>query len=187
MKHAVLPHLSVADYLAKEERSALRHEYVNGQVYAMTGASKSHNTIVLNIAARVRPALRGVPRRVFMTDMKVHVEQHNLFYYPDVVVSCDSRDTDLRKDTLFLHAPCLIIEVLSPATETIDRREKLLAYRTLESLREYVLVSQDTPEVEVYRRAVGGEWSVDKLGKEDSLEFSSIPLTLTWDEIYVET
>ncbi len=139
--------LTVEEYLQLEQTSEIRHEYLGGQVFAMSGGSKEHNTITLNIASRVRSHLRGGSCSVFMADMKVRIQlasqRKSIFYYPDVIVTCDPDD----QDRFFLNYPCLIIEVLSPSTETIDRREKLLNYQTLESLQEYVLVSQDKIQV----------------------------------------
>jgi Uma2 family endonuclease len=104
----------------------------------------------------------------------------NIFYYPDVIVSCDSQD----QERFFLNYPCLIIEVLSPSTELTDRREKLVNYRTLESLQEYVLISQDEIKVEVYRQDAQGNWFLEVLGKDDELRLDSISLNLTMAEIY---
>lgn len=179
-----LTHLTVEEYLKAEESSELRYEYLGGQIFAMSGGSKEHNLITLNIASRLRSHVRGGSCSVFMSDMKVKLELANkgksIFYYPDVVVSCDSED----QDRFFLNYPCLIIEVLSPSTETTDRREKLVNYRTLKSLQEYVLVSQDEVKVEVYRKDAQGNWSLIILGKDDELGLDSIGVTLTMSEIY---
>lgn len=175
---------SVKEYLQLEQTSDIRHEYLGGQVFAMSGGSKEHNTITLNIASRVRSHLRGGSCSVFMADMKVRIElasqNKSIFYYPDVIVTCDPQD----QDRFSLNYPCLIIEVLSPSTEITDRREKLVNYRTLESLQEYVLVSQDEIKVEVYRKDAEGNWSVQILVKDDNLELNSIGLTLTMADIY---
>ena len=179
-----LTHLSVKEYLKAEESSEIRYEYLGGQIFAMSGGSKEHNLITLNIASRLRSHIRGSSCSVFMSDMKVRLELANkgksIFYYPDVVVSCDSED----QDRFFLNYPCLIIEVLSPSTETTDRREKLVNYRTLKSLQEYVLVSQDEVKVEVYRKDFQGNWSLIILGQDDELHLDSIGATLTMAEVY---
>ncbi len=175
---------TVEEYLELEQTSEIRHEYLGGQVFAMSGGSKEHNTISLNIASRLRSDLRGGSCRVFMADMKVNIrvisQNKNIYYYPDVVVSCDSDD----QDRFSLNYPCLIIEVLSPSTEITDKREKLVNYRDLESLKEYVLVSQDETKVEVYRKDNQGNWLMQTLGKDDELHLDSIKLTLTMAEIY---
>ncbi|MBV6627016.1 MAG: Uma2 family endonuclease [Rivularia sp. (in: Bacteria)] len=176
---------TVEEYLELEKTSQIRHEFVDGEVFAMAGASKEHNTISLNIASRLRSHLRGGSCSVFMADMKVNIQlnsRHNksIYYYPDVVVSCDSDD----KDRFSLNYPCLIIEVLSPSIEITNKREKLVNYCTLESLQEYVLVSQEEIKVEVYRKDTQDNWLMQTLGKDDELRLDSIDLTLTMPEIY---
>lgn len=174
----------VEEYLQFEESSEIRHEYLGGQIFAMSGGSKELNLIGGNIYSRLRSHSRGSSCSVFMADMKVKIELANkandIFYYPDVVVTCDSQD----QDRFFFNYPCLIIEVLSPSTETTDKREKLVNYKTLESLQEYVLVSQDEIKVEVYRKDAQGNWSVQTLGTGNDLELNSVGLTLTMANIY---
>lgn len=176
--------LTVEEYVKAEDKSEIRHEYLGGQVFAMSGGSKEHNIITLNIASRLRSHLRGGSCNVFMADMKVRLElasqNKSIFYYPDVIVTCDTQD----QDRFCLNYPCLIIEVLSPSTEVTDRREKLVNYQTLESLQEYVLVSQDEIKVEVYRKNNLGNWSVQTLGKGDDLKLDSVGLTLTMADVY---
>ncbi|MDZ7956921.1 MAG: Uma2 family endonuclease [Aulosira sp. DedQUE10] len=172
------------EYLQLEQTSEIRHEYLGGQVFAISGGSKQHNLIAGNIYSRLRSHLRGGSCSVFMADIKVRIELANqnksIFYYPDVIVSCDPKD----QDRFSLNYPCLIIEVLSPSTELTDRREKLVNYRDLERLQEYVLVSQNEIKVEVYRQDAQGNWSLTILGKDDELRLDSIGLTLTMTEIY---
>ena len=152
MTQAVLSKISADDYLQQELRSPAKHEYVDGQIFAMAGATKRHNLIVGNIFAPAKFKGREKNCQVFAADMRVRVAATNSFYYPDVTATCDPADTE----ELYLTKPCLIVEVLSPATAATDRREKRLAYGTLESLREYWLVDQDRRSVEIYRRADGG-------------------------------
>lgn len=175
---------TVEEYVQLEQTSEIRHEYLGGQVFAMSGGSKQHNLIAGNIYSRLRSHLRGGSCSVFMADMKVRIElasqNKSIFYYPDLIVTCDPQD----QDRFSLNYPCLIIEVLSPSTETTDKREKLVNYRTLESLQEYVLVSQDEIKVEVYRKDTQGNWSVQTLGKSNNLELNSVGLTLTMADIY---
>ena len=143
----------VEDYLAGEETSDVRHEYLGGLVYAMAGETRVHNTIALNLALAIRQHLRSGPCKLYLSDIRVNLNLRDdaCYYYPDLVVTCDPRDTDPR----FVRYPKLIIEVLSPGTERVDKREKFFAYTTIESLEEYVLVSQSPPEAMVYRRAEG--------------------------------
>jgi Uma2 family endonuclease len=178
-----VPHLTVEEYLEGELTANIRHEYIAGQVFAMAGASDVHNLIAGNIYARLRAHLRGSPCRAFISDMKAQVEAADTFYYPDVIVTCDPQDTEAYYKT----RPCLIVEVLSPGTEAIDRREKLVVYRKLESLREYVLVAQDERRIEVYRRDLQGVWHLETLGPDDELRFESLPpgvLRMTMAEVY---
>ena len=180
--------LTIAEYLAAEEQSDIKHEYIGGQVYAMSGASRNHNLIAGNLFAIVRNHLRGSSFRGFISDMKVKIETQkaDLFYYPDVVVTCNPQDNQ----KFFLISPCLVIEVLSPSTESIDRREKWLEYQNLSSLQEYVLVSQSEMKVEIYRRDNTGKWSIKNLIENDSLELTSIdlaiPISLIYEDVYNE-
>src|SRR5206468_12167348 len=129
-----------------------RHEYLAGQVSGMGGTSATHNLIAGNVFARLRAHLRGRPCRVFISDMKVRLEAVDFFYYPDVLVTCDPEDSVEYFNT----RPCLIVEVTSPSTALIDKREKLLAYQILDSLCDYVLIAQDEMKVQVYRRVQSG-------------------------------
>lgn len=174
--------LSVEEYFQLEQTSEIRHEYVDGEVFAMAGASEEHNLIVTNVIALLRPHLRGTHCRTFASDMKVKVklQKADIFYYPDILVTCDPNDNE----RYFKSSPKLIVEVLSNSTKTIDKREKRLNYQNIESLQEYVLISQDEIKVEVYRKDIQGNWLMQTLGKNDELHLNSIDLTLTMTEIY---
>lgn len=174
-----LPLFTVEDYLIAEANSPIRHEYMGGYVFAMAGASEEHNIIAGNLYASLRPHLRGSSCRVFMSDMKVKI-QDDIFYYPDLLVTCNREDNH----RYFKTQPNLIIEVLSESTETTDRREKLMNYQTLESLKEYVLISQNQMQVEVYRQDTSGNWTVQILGKDNDLTLESVGLTVTMAQIY---
>lgn len=150
------PAIPIQEYLDGEQRSDVRHEYLAGQVFAMAGAGRTHNLIAGNAFAQLRAAIRGTTCQAFMADMKVRVDANDAFYYPDVAVTCQASDSD----EYFLNAPCLVVEVLSPATEAIDRREKLMAYRTLPSLRYYLLVSQEKRQVECHTREADDRWHI---------------------------
>jgi Uma2 family endonuclease len=171
--------LSVADYLAGERDGALRHEYVSGQAYAMAGASARHNRIAGNIFARLNEYLDGEECEPFISDMKIRVAP-DLFYYPDVVVTCDAPGGD----PYFRTEPRLIIEVLSPSTERTDRHEKLAAYKNCPSVQEYALVSQDGMMVELHRRA-DDVWRTDIFTEpEEQCVFESVGLTMSLGDIY---
>jgi Uma2 family endonuclease len=171
----------VEDYLAGEESADVKHEYVGGVVYAMAGGSLDHNAICLNLAAALRAHLRGGPCRVFIADVKVRLEHagNEIFYYPDVMVGCDGRDTDPR----FLRHPKVLIEVLSETTERIDRREKFWAYMSIDTLEEYALVAQDRREVTLHRRANGWRAEVVK-DAAASLRLVSLDFTLPLAAVY---
>ena len=173
--------ISVADYLAFEETAGLRHEFIGGEIHAMGGASEPHNTIAGNIFSALRLKLRGGPRRVYMADFKVwlEVQRTEIFYYPDVVVTC--HPTGIERQ--FLRLPTLVVEVLSPSTENIDRREKRLNYRESATLEEYVIVAQVRREVTVFRRANG--WQGESCTEPSAVvAFRSIQQSMTVGEIY---
>ncbi len=178
--------LSVEDYLAGEQRSAMRHEYVGGTVYAMAGASDEHIAICINLVSALHSHLRGTPCRVQMSEGKARLRLANedIFYYPDVMVACDPRDMD----RYFKRYPKVLIEVLSESTETIDRREKFLSYRQIETLQEYVLVAQDKMEVTIFPRE--SHWQPEILRQPDqvmrlaSLDFS-LPLRAVYEGVKI--
>lgn len=130
-----------------------RHEYLDGQIYAMAGANERHNRISLNIAFQLRSAARGGRCGVFVSDMKLRIEQAKAYYYPDVMLVCHTSDDH----DYFKQRPCLIAEVLSPGTAAIDRREKLLAYQKIADLRYYLLVNANYPQVEYFLRDAAGD------------------------------
>lgn len=172
--------LSVAEYLEAEKDSPVRHEYIDGQIFAMAGASDRHNRIAGTFYNRLDDHLGDGPCEPFISDMKVWVSE-SVFYYPDVVVACDGAGAD----EYYRKQPRLIIEVSSPSTERIDRSEKLLAYKQIKSLKEYVIVSQDRVRIEVFRRGRGGRWSWEVLTElSDELHLESVGLKLTLAEVY---
>ncbi len=178
--------VSVADYLAGERDGQQRHEFVGGMAYAMAGASKEHNTIAGNLFAALHAHLHGARCRVFMADVKVRAElaHKDIFYYPDVAVACDARDTD----RYFIRYPKVLIEVLSDDTAHVDRREKFLTYTQIETLEEYVLVDQGKMEVTVFRRAANWAPAVAHQPEQQlqlaSLEFS-LPLSAVYESVNI--
>lgn len=176
---AINQHLSIDDYLSGEDGGDVRHEYIDGEVYAMTGASDRHGLICGNIYTLLRPLLRGTSCQLFANDMKVRlrINDQEIFYYPDLLLSCDSSD----RETYYRTRPCLLIEVLSKSTARIDRREKLFAYQTIPSLQEYVLISQTKREIEVHRRA--RDWAQDII-TEGSVRLDCLDTDLPLDVIY---
>ncbi len=173
--------LTKEEYLSGEQDGELRHEYVGGEAYAMTGASRRHGLIVGALFAALRPAARGKGYQLFSNDMKVHLQHagEEAFYYPDLVLTCNHDD---HADYFVTH-PCLIIEVLSATTERIDRREKLYAYTGgLASLREYVLVAQDRRHIEIYRHTAA-DWSHESI-EEGPLHLNCLDIELAVDTVY---
>jgi Uma2 family endonuclease len=173
--------LSVEEYLKSEADGQARHEFVGGRIYAMAGSSERHNVISANLLAAFHTHLRGGPCKAYMADFKVRLEinREDIFYYPDVMVAC-VRD---GVEQYYLRYPKLIVEVLSPSTETIDRREKLLNYPTIPTVTEYAIVAQDTREVTLHRR--DEHWRpVVWTAPHASVEFSSIQLSLPLAQIY---
>lgn len=175
--------LSVEEYLATEPSREVKHEYIGGHIYAMTGASVAHNLIALNLAHALWAHLRGGPCQVFVSDVKVRlpVAEQEVFYYPDVFVAC-RQDEDARDYRRF---PNTVIEVLSDATERTDRREKFLAYQTIDSLHEYVLVTQDEPRLTVFRRDNG--WRPEDMGAEGTLALPSLRFSMPVAGVYEGT
>ncbi|WP_341737245.1 Uma2 family endonuclease [Microcoleus sp. CAWBG640] len=145
------------EYLEWEEQQPIKYEYMNGEVFAMTGGILPHNSIAINITSALKNHLRGKGCKVFMADAKVGVSQNGPFHYPDVMVSCDPQDQRARK---VIYHPCLIVEVLSPGTEAFDRGKKFRNYRQIESLTEYVLIEADRLNVECYRINEKGKWEL---------------------------
>ena len=176
---AKLDWISVEDYL--EGRSPVRHEYIGGRVFATVGGTLAHNRIAVNITSVLHRHLRGTPCAVYMSDVKVRVSAVDAFYYPDVVVSCEP----YRPESLYLEEPILIVEVLSPSTEAVDRREKLLNYQKLPLLREYLLVASEEIRIEVYRRGGDRFGEVELYGPEDrAVPLASVELELPLGEVY---
>jgi Uma2 family endonuclease len=168
-------------YLLQENdnTSGSRHEYVNGLIYAMTGASRNHNRVTGRLYVCLSQHLQGTPCEPFQSDMKVKIQRGDdvRFYYPDVQVSCVE-----ETDRYYNEHPCLIVEVLSDSTQRIDRTEKRLAYQMLESLQEYVLLSQESPYLEIYRRRT--EWRREGFAGSDSVTLESVGLTFLVEELY---
>ncbi|HEX8293722.1 MAG TPA: Uma2 family endonuclease, partial [Pyrinomonadaceae bacterium] len=169
MSTLTVTHVTPEEYLAAERLSETRSEYLDGGVYPMTGASLNHVQIVFNIGSELTPQLRTRPCRVLGLDLKVCMPDSRKFFYPDVVVVCGEPQFHDDRTDIILN-PILVIEVLSPSTEAFDRGAKFRAYRTIESLKEYVLVAQDSPSVEQYVKDSDGSWKlIEAVGLESSL------------------
>jgi Uma2 family endonuclease len=183
-----LNYLTPDEYLAMEEKSEVKHEYIDGYVYelhqtqSMAGATDAHVTITGNIFALIRSHLRGTGCRIYFSDMKAKIESLNRFYYPDVVVTCDPRDAQTETYKRF---PKLIIEVLSGSTEAFDRGDKFADYQQLESLEEYVLISTKRQRLECFRLNQEGLWVLKTYSYEqDNFQLSSISFEGTFSDLY---
>ena len=175
-------YVSPEDYLAGEKVSPIKHEYRQGEIYAMAGASKAHVIISLNAATLLRNHLRGSGCIPYMADMKVRIEAADCYYYPDVAVTCDERDSNTAED--FIIYPRLIVEVLSPTTAAFDRGEKFADYRTSESLQEYVLINQERVSVECFRRNAEGLWVLYPYTQGQEVQFASVNFSCAIEALY---
>jgi Uma2 family endonuclease len=176
--------LTPEEYLALERASELKHEYRNGEMIAMTGASRRHNLIVANILALLHHQLRKRPCEVYPSNMRVKIEQTGRYTYPDIIVVCDRpRLEDAVKDTLL--NPTVIVEVLSKSTSGYDRGEKFEHYRTIDSLTNYLLVAQDKVHVEHYARQANGSWLFSEFKTNtQTITIDTIGCTLLIEDIY---
>lgn len=176
--------ISPDEYLAGEQITDNKYEYIDGEVYAMAGASDSHVKVSGNAYALIKQHLRGSGCSTYIADMKVRIGQDEAFFYPDVMVTCDPAD-QLPEQDYVKNFPKLIIEVLSPSTESKDRGSKFIRYRQLVSLQEYVLVDPNHYYVEVFRRQNADEWLLSTcLGQDANLTLQSIGLTLSLLDLY---
>jgi len=183
------PLFSPDAYLAWEEEQPEKHEYLNGEVFAMAGASETHVTIAGNVFMALRTHLRGSPCSVFISDMKLRVDAANAYFYPDVFVTCAQADQAHRQ---FKTAPSLIVEVLSPSTSAYDRGEKFAAYRSLPSLQEYLLIDAECQRVELFRRdtqaaaSEGERWLLYPLEGGQTIHLNSVDLALPLAAVYAD-
>ena len=174
--------ISVEDYLEGEKIGRVKNEFVDGEIYAMAGACDRHHRIALNLITRLDEHLGESECEAFIVDMKLKVNE-STFYYPDVFVACD----DKPESAYYRSSPVLIIEVVSPSTRQIDRREKLHAYQQIPSVQEYMIVEQDKVHVELHRRQPNGNWITyfyNESERDDVIEFQSVGLETNIDEIY---
>lgn len=183
---ALKPQFTAADFLAWDRDQTEKHEYLDGEVFAMAGASETHVALTLNTAFALKTHLRGSDCRVLTTDMKLRVDASNAFYYPDILVTCDERDRT-PESALVKAFPLLLVEVLSPSTAGYDHGAKFASYRTLETLQEYVLIDSERQLVEVFRRGSDDRWVLHPSQTGETVELASVGLTLTMAEIYADT
>lgn len=176
------------EYLAFEEKSSIKHEYIDGKVYAMSGTTDSHNTISQNAQIALRLYLRGTECDVYIADVKAQLAHRKNYYYPDVMVTCDAKD---KLDSVSKRHPKLIIEVLSDSAEGFDRGDKFIDYQTFESLEEYVLINTRHKRVKVFRRAESGLWVLQTYQESDKIseatvELKSVGLSVLLSDLYAD-
>jgi Uma2 family endonuclease len=174
-------YISPEEYLKLEELSPIKHEYIRGEIYAMAGATESHVTICVNLVKTLTDMVRGKGCKLYTGDMKAQIDTANIYYYPDVMVSCDERDRAFKS---FKKYPCLIIEVLSDGTEVFDRGDKFADYQELETLQEYVLISQKRQRVECFRRNAEGLWVLQSYTPASEVYLASVDFWMSMDAIY---
>jgi Uma2 family endonuclease len=175
------PRFTPEEYFAWEERQQVRHEYINGEVYAMTGGTLNHGRIALNFASLLKNHLRGSGCQLGNSDCRVNIHDSTNYVYPDVSVTCDERD---KTNTQYITYPCLIVEVLSSSTESYDRGNKFKLYRRNPCLQEYVLVDAETMAVELFRKTDGESWRIIDYEPGDVVEMDSVKLTFPIELVY---
>lgn len=180
--------MTVEEYLEWEPQQDVRYEYVNGEVFAMTGGTIPHNDIALNLYRGLYPHLRSRGCRVNVSDVKVQLSAQSQYYYPDVIVSCDPQDLNARK---FIQNPKLIAEVLSPGTSAKDRGDKFTDYLKIPTLQEYILIDSEKISVERFCRGEGRMWLYYPYTAEDIITLSSLefefPIELLYEGVAFET
>jgi Uma2 family endonuclease len=177
------PRLTPAEYFDWEEGQQIRHEYINGEVYAMTGGTLNHSEIALNFSLVLKSHLKSSGCRVLNSDARVNIHDSSNYVYPDISVSCDARD---KTATKFLSYPCLIVGVLSPKTEAYDRGDKFAMYRLSPSLQDYVLVSSTKIAIDIYHKNDRGRWEILSYTAGDLVELACIDLTFPIEDIFAD-
>ncbi|AFY99618.1 Uma2 family endonuclease [Calothrix sp. PCC 6303] len=174
-------YMSPQEYLEWEKTQELRHEYIDGEVFAMTGGTKPHNRIAGNLFTKLDDFLAEKGCEVYISDVKVQVSESGPYHYPDVVVTCDQRD---KESIDVVQYPCLIVEVLSPSTAAFDRGKKFTCYRQSSTLKEYVLIESDEIAVECFRRNEQGLWVLHTYSEEDNLDLESVGISIAVKKLY---
>jgi Uma2 family endonuclease len=176
-------HITPGEYLEIERQAEYKSEYYNGEIFAMSGGSINHSLIAANVTSTLHRLLEGSGCRVFSSDLRIHIPIVGLFTYPDVSVICGQPEVlDDQRDTVL--NPILLVEVLSPSTEKYDRGQKFLFYRSIPSLREYLLVAQDRRSAELFRRNEAGIWELHEPDRDGRLELTSVGCAIGIDDVY---
>jgi Uma2 family endonuclease len=175
------PRFTPEEYFIWEESQLEKHEFIDGEVYAMSGGTVNHSQIGVNFVTLLNSHLRGSGCKTLNSDCRVNIVESNNYTYPDVSVTCDDRD---KTTTKYITYPCLIIEVLSDSTEAYDRGGKFRMYRQNPILQDYVLVSSEKIEIDLYRKTESGSWEIINYQAGDTIELNSINLTFPIERIY---
>jgi len=178
-------YISEEHYLTMEEVSPVRHEYFNGEIFQMAGASDNHNSIAMNISSELHQQLKKRQCKVYQNDMRLYIEKEEIYVYPDVMVVCGKREFKKYKSLENLLNPILIVEILSDSTADFDKGRKFEHYRTIASFKEYLLVSQKNKQIMRYTKQSDGSWNLmDFIGDATEIELSSIECSLNTSDIY---
>jgi Uma2 family endonuclease len=183
MSATLKPSMTYEEYIAREAVSEVKHDFINGEAYAMSGGTLEHGALAAAFSGELRAALAGRPCRVYSSDVRVKVALTGASFYPDVSVVCGKVETP-EGDANAIANPLVVVEVLSESTEAYDRGAKAGHYRRLDSLREYVLVSQTEKRVEVQRRNERGVWELHFFGPGERVELSSLGASVAVDAVY---
>ncbi|MEB3192816.1 MAG: Uma2 family endonuclease [Snowella sp.] len=175
------PQLSPTEYFAWEEQQLEKYEYINGEVYAMSGGSKNHSLISVRFITLFSNHLETSDCEIGNSDLRVNIAETNNYTYPDVSVTCDNRD---KNTTQYITYPCLIVEVLSASTEAYDRGGKFRMYRNNPILQDYLLVSSTSIEIDLYHHKENGEWIIINYKEGDTIELKSINLSFAIEQAY---
>jgi Uma2 family endonuclease len=176
-----LPRLTPEEYFVWEEKQLEKHEYIDGEVYAMSGGSKNHSLISVRLITLFSNHLEGGGCETGNSDLRVNIVETTNYTYPDVSVTCDDRD---KATTQYITYPCLLIEVLSATTEAYDRGGKFRMYRNNPVLQDYLLVSSTTIEMDLYHKKDTGEWIIINYKEGDTVELKSINLNFPIEQVY---
>jgi Uma2 family endonuclease len=175
------PQLSPTEYFAWEEQQLEKYEYINSEVYAMSGGSKNHSLISVRFITLFSNHLETSNCEIGNSDLRVNITGTNNYTYPDVSVTCDNRD---KTTTQYVTYPCLIVEVLSAGTEAYDRGGKFRMYRNNPILQDYLLVSSTSIEIDLYHHKENGEWIIINYKEGDTIELKSINLSFAIEQVY---
>jgi len=184
MQQPALNYITEEEYLSLERESEIRHEYYDGEIFAMSGASRKHNLITANVIRELGNQLRKTPCRVYPSDMRLKIQTTGLYTYPDVMIVCGEEFFSDEKEDILLN-PTVIIEVLSDSTESYDRGTKFENYRTLDSLKEYILISQKRKKMERFFRNAQGYWQMTESDEENpQLHLDAAGCELRIEDVY---